>query len=146
MPQAVAEPAHGIHRGSRRDFGHALGADPDDRFDQALKTALYRVDGLLVARESLEIAARQIAFDPVDVLDDVPQPQRLALAAPGGQMMHRVGGIACLTFGRAFPAKPARVRSGSAILLRLSETGTASARWGNGWGNLQGEPERCTLS
>lgn len=65
VAQPIAEPAHRIDRRLRRDFGHAFGADPDHRFGQPLQAALHRVDGLVIAREGVEIAAGQVAFDPV---------------------------------------------------------------------------------
>lgn len=87
MPQQVAQAAHGINWGAGRYFGHARRADLDHGFGDPLQAAFDRIDGLFVGSESYEIHARYVAFDPGDVVCDIPQPQRLALsrhaAGPG---------------------------------------------------------------
>lgn len=78
MSQDITEAPNLARWDGRRDNGHALGSNLDDRLGQPLQAALDGVDAHWVIGELCETYAGQIAVNPINIFDDVVEAEPLA--------------------------------------------------------------------
>ena len=79
VAQGVAETAIDMRRDVRGDVGHRLVAGPDRAFGDPREAALDGVDRFRIGGEPGVVEPNDIACDPLGILDDVLDPQALAL-------------------------------------------------------------------